>query len=61
MFDRGLLGIDDDLGIMTMNRGSPDGAARLIVPDQRLRVPDDATLQPHLQFLRWHRVNVVKG
>lgn len=55
MFDRGLLAIDDDLGILTMSRGLPEDAARLIVPDRRLRLPADATLHPHRQFLRWHR------
>ncbi len=61
MFDRGLLAIDDDLGILTMSRGLPEDAARLIVPDRCLRLPADATLHPHRQFLRWHRENVFKG
>lgn len=61
MFDRGLLAIDDDLGILSMSHGLPEDAARLIVPDRRLRVPTDVTLQPHRQFLRWHRENVFKG
>ena len=61
MIDRGLLDIDDYLGILTMSSGLPDDAARLILPDRRLRVPDDATLQPHRQFLQWHREHVFKG
>ena len=60
MFDRRLLAIDDDLGILT-TKGQPEDAARLIGPDRRLRVPTDATLQPHRQFLRWHRENVFTG
>jgi putative restriction endonuclease len=61
MFDRGLLAIDDNLVILTMTRGLPDDVVRLIVPDRRLRVPADSVLQPHRQFLRWHRENVFKG
>lgn len=61
MFDRGLLAVDDDLGILTVSRGLPDDAARLLVPDRMLRRPADPTLQPHRQFLRWHRENVFKG
>ena len=61
MFDRGLLAIDDDYAILTMTRGLPEDAGRLIVPDRRLRIPADATLQPHRQFLRWHREHVFKG
>ncbi len=61
MFDRGLLAIDDDYAILTMTRGLPEDTGRLIVPDRRLRVPGDATMQPHHQFLRWHRENVFKG
>lgn len=61
MFDRGLLAIDDDYAILTMTRGLPEDTGRLIVPDRRLRIPADATLQPHRQFLRWHRENVFKG
>lgn len=39
MFDRSLLAIDDELGILTMTHGLPEDAARVIVPDRRLRVP----------------------
>ena len=51
----------DRLDILTMGSGLPDDAARLIVPDRRLRVPDDSNLQPHRQFLRWHREHMFKG
>jgi putative restriction endonuclease len=61
MFDRGLIAIDDNLSILALSRGLPDDAFRLIVPDRRLRVPTDLTLQPHPQFLRWHREKVFKG
>jgi putative restriction endonuclease len=61
MFDRGLLAIGDDFAILTMTRGLPDDAVRLVVPDRRLRVPADTALHPHHQFLRWHRENVFKG
>ncbi len=44
MFDRGLITVDDDLAILTMTSGLPEDAARLIVPDRRLRAPDDTTL-----------------
>ena len=61
MFDRGLLAIDDEYAILTMTRGLPEDVSRLIVPDRRLRMPSDATMQPHRQFLRWHGENVFKG
>jgi putative restriction endonuclease len=61
MFDRGLLAINDDHRIITVSRGLPDDAERLLVPDRLLRRPDDPAMQPHRQFLRWHRENVFKG
>ena len=61
MFDRGLLAISDDLGILTTTRGLSEDVTRLIVSDRRLRVPNNLALQPHHQFLRWHRENVFKG
>lgn len=61
MFDRGLITIDNDYSILTMSRGLPEDASRLIVPDRQIRAPTDIALQPHRQFLRWHRENVFKG
>jgi putative restriction endonuclease len=61
MFDRGLLAIDDELRILTVSKGLPDDAERLLVADRLLRRPKDPSIQPHRQFLRWHRENVFKG
>jgi putative restriction endonuclease len=60
MFDRGLISIGEDFRILRAN-GLPDDAGRLIRPEAMLLVPDDATLQPHPSFLRFHREQVFKG
>ncbi len=61
MFDRGLISIDHDLRILSARQGLPEDAARLFLPGGQLRIPDDPVIQPHPQFLRWHRENVFKG
>jgi putative restriction endonuclease len=61
MFDRGLISIDDDFRILTTTQGVPEDVARLFRPDRQLWKPDYTSIQPHPQFLRWHRENVFKG
>jgi len=61
MFDRGLVSLDDDYAILTAKDRVPDTIQRLIVPDQRLRLPESLDLRPHPQFLKFHRETVFKG
>ncbi len=62
MFDRGLLAVDGD-GTILMAEGSiaSEAADRLLTPDRRLIVPQDAALRPHAEYLRWHREKRFKG
>ena len=61
MFDRGLLSIDDDFRILKANGSVPPEVTRLLNPSGYLIVPEDYRLQPHKQFLRFHRENIFKG
>lgn len=61
MFDRGLISIDDDFRILSTRQGLPEDVTRLFLPGGQLRMPDDPKIQPHRQFLSWHRENVFKG
>ena len=61
MFDRGLIAIDDDFQILTARQDLPDEVSCLFLPDRQLHLPSDPLIQPHRQFLRWHRDNVFKG
>lgn len=61
MFDRGLLGLSDDMEIMVSrhlnNRESVD---RLIHESMIASAPTDHRLMPHPAFLAWHRENCFK-
>ena len=61
MFDRGLLSIDDDFKIMKAKGSVPDEVSRLLNRSGELIVPQDYRLQPHTQFLRFHRETIFKG
>lgn len=61
MFDRGLLSIDDDFRILKAKGAVPTEIERLMNPSGYLAVPEDFRLQPHKQFLRFHRENIFKG
>jgi putative restriction endonuclease len=61
MFDRGLISIADDHGLLLASGQVPDQVARLLNPDRRLLGPSRLDATPHPQFLRWHRENVFKG
>lgn len=61
MFDHGLLALDDEYRILMAKGRVPDKIQRIIVPDQRLRLPDRPDLRPHPQFLKFHRDTVFKG
>ena len=61
MFDRGLLSVDDDFKILQAKGSVPDEVTRLLNPSGYLIVPEDFRLQPHSQFLKFHRDSVFKG
>jgi putative restriction endonuclease len=61
MFDRGLIGFDDDLGIMVSrqvnDRSSIDA---MINKTGRALAPERPALRPHPAFLAWHREHCFK-
>lgn len=61
MFDRGLVSVEDDFGILVARDRVPDTVARLVNPDGKLALPDRPELRPHPHFLRYHRERVFKG
>jgi putative restriction endonuclease len=61
MFDRGLIGLGDDLEIMISRQvNDRDGVESLINKTGRLIGPLAARDQPHPAFLAWHRENCFK-
>lgn len=59
MFDRGLIGVAVDHSILVSHNKVPrDVVDRLLVPDMRLRVPDDPDLAPHPKYLTYHREQI---
>jgi putative restriction endonuclease len=61
MFDRGLIGISDDLTIMISRQiNDRDGALALINPAGKLIAPVNPDLRPHPRYLSWHREHVFK-
>lgn len=59
MFDRGLVSVAEDLSILVShNKVPPETAARLIVPGQRLLLPENPRHRPHPEFLRFHRETI---
>jgi putative restriction endonuclease len=59
MFDRGLVSVAEDHRILISHNKVPDDVARrLVVPGQRLHLPQDRRLHPHPDYLRFHREEV---
>jgi putative restriction endonuclease len=62
MFDRGLIGLSDDLEVMVSTQvNDVDSVDRLLQPSRRAFAPADPTLRPNPRFLAWHRENVFKS
>jgi putative restriction endonuclease len=61
IFDRGLVSVDEDHRLLVAKDRLPDTVGRLLKPDMRLCVPGRLDLQPHPQFLRYHREQIFKG
>lgn len=62
MFDRGLVSVDEDMGLLIAKDSvAADIAARLFVPDRKLILPIDPAKAPHQAYLKWHREQCFKG
>lgn len=61
LFDRGIISIADDYEVIMVDRSVPDQLKRLLLPERKIRVPDDPLSRPHPQFLRYHRKNIYRG
>lgn len=56
MFDRGLVSVAEDMTILVSRNKVPQEVTdRLIVPDGKLRFPQDERNWPHPENLKWHR------
>ncbi len=51
MFDRGLISIDDDYGLLLKREAIPSSVLGLVNRDRRLRVPEQRMYWPHRRFL----------
>jgi putative restriction endonuclease len=62
MFDRGLISIADDHGILISRHVNDTASVRAIINKTgRILIPARAVDQPHPHFLRWHRENCFKA
>jgi putative restriction endonuclease len=62
MFDRGLIGLGDDLSILVSRHvNDVESVERILPPSRRALSPNDPALAPHPRFLAWHRERVFKG
>jgi putative restriction endonuclease len=56
MFDRGLIGLEDDLTILLSRQlNDPDGVRLLINATGHAKAPQRTIERPHPAYLRWHR------
>ena len=56
MFDRGLIGLSDDLDILISRQVNDRPSVEAIVnPTGKALVPELAAMRPHPAFLGWHR------
>lgn len=61
MFDRGLIGLSDDLQILVSRHvNDPDSVRTLINRSGRAYEPSRTSDRPHPHFLQWHRENCFK-
>lgn len=62
MFDRGLIGFADDLGILISRQVNDRGSIEAIINKTgKALVPDRVAMRPHPVFLGWHRENCFKN
>lgn len=61
MFDRGLIGLDDDMAILVSRQANDPGSIRSIINRTgRALLPQRECDRPHPQFVRWHRKQCFK-
>ncbi|MBB36450.1 MAG: restriction endonuclease [Hirschia sp.] len=61
MFDRGLIGLRDNLEILVSRQvNNPNEIWQLFNEDKKARAPADPSLRPHPSYLAWHRENCFK-
>jgi putative restriction endonuclease len=60
MFDRGLLGLANDMTILRSRHLNHD-ISHMLNRDMRARVPTEARYRPHPEYISWHRENIFKG
>lgn len=61
MFDRGLIGLDDDMRIIVSRQANdPDSIRSVVNSSGRILVPPREADRPHPQFVRWHREHCFK-
>lgn len=60
MFDRGLLSLANDFTILRSRHLNHD-VSHLLRPDMKALVPNEPRLQPHPEYLGWHRENCFKS
>ena len=61
MFDRGLVSIDNDYGLLLKKDAIPSSVLGLANCDGQLRRPKQRIYWPHRRFLEYHREHVFKG
>lgn len=62
MFDRGLIGLSDELDIMVSRQvNDPSSFEAIINPTRKALVPPATGDRPHPTFLAWHRENCFKS
>jgi putative restriction endonuclease len=61
MFDRGLISIGDDYKILIAKNHVPEDAVRLLNSSGVINLPNDKSLFPNAQYLKFHRDIVFKG
>jgi putative restriction endonuclease len=61
MFDRGLVGLSDDLQVLVSRQANdPDSIRSIINPTGLLIAPGRPSERPRPEFLKWHRENCFK-
>ena len=61
MFDRGLIGLADNLDILVSRQvNDADRVWALVNPSKKAVSPSNPTLRPHPRYLTWHRDNCFK-
>ena len=61
MFDRGLIGVDGDMGILVSRQVNDVASIEAMMNrDRMLRLPQRTAYRPHPSYLQWHRENCFK-